>query len=354
MLIVLFMLVFPVIFPETAHASLFSFLGSLVGQTASAQENTSTGISYNSQTLPLLMAPQNSKSIAATSTDAIVMADNAIIPMVGPSGSIADVDSQSPDIVPSFYVVAPGDNISVIADLFGVSVGTIKSANSLSAGSISPGQVLIIPPVSGLTYTVKKGDTISSVVGQYKASLSDVLEYNNMSSTSTLAIGDSIFLPGVGTGTTGSTGNTPIHISASTVIYEPYLGGGGPALSGPFAGGYYACPVIGSRLTQGLHGHNAVDLAKPIGSSIYAAADGTVIIAKTGGWNGGYGTYVVISHPNGTETLYAHAEKLLVTDGQVVHQGDTIARVGMTGETTGPHVHFEVRGAANPFVTVKC
>jgi len=107
-------------------------------------------------------------------------------------------------------------------------------------------------------------------------------------------------------------------------------------------------------LSQGLHGHNAVDLAIGIGNPIDAAADGTVIIAKTGGWNGGYGNYVVISHSNGTETLYAHAEKLFVTPGEQVTQGEEIAKIGVTGETTGPHLHFEVRGAANPFLTIKC
>jgi murein DD-endopeptidase MepM/ murein hydrolase activator NlpD len=210
---------------------------------------------------------------------------------------------------------------------------------------------LVIPPVSGLTYTIKKNDTISSIVAKYKANLADVLEYNDMSAASTmLAVGDNIFIPNVNislTNTAGSASHTQTKFSNGTSPLIP--GDGGPSIPG-----YYACPVQGSRLSQGLHGHNAVDLALGIGNPIDAAANGTVIIAKSGGWDGGYGNYVVISHPNGTETLYAHAKKLFVTAGEQVTQGEEIAEIGMTGETTGPHLHFEVRGAANPFVSIKC
>ena len=109
-------------------------------------------------------------------------------------------------------------------------------------------------------------------------------------------------------------------------------------------------PVAGGIITQGLHGWNAVDIGAPKGTPIYAAAAGTVIVAKSNGaWNGGYGNYVVISHPNGTETLYAHMSKVETSAGASVGQGETIGLVGMTGMATGNHLHFEVRGAANPF-----
>jgi murein DD-endopeptidase MepM/ murein hydrolase activator NlpD len=181
--------------------------------------------------------------------------------------------------------------------------------------------------------------------------MTDVLEYNDMGATSTsvIAVGDNIFIPGADTGFIGNTGNTSARTS-SGIKYNPFI----PSDAGPVIPGYYACPVHGSWLSQGLHGHNAVDLAIGIGNPIDAAANGTVIIAKSGDWDGGYGNYVVISHPNGTETLYAHAKKLFVTAGEQVTQGEKIAEIGVTGETTGPHLHFEVRGAANPFVAVKC
>jgi len=114
--------------------------------------------------------------------------------------------------------------------------------------------------------------------------------------------------------------------------------------------GYFSWPVGGGVITQGLHGWNAVDIGAPSGTPVYAAAGGTVIVARSGGgWNGGYGNYVVISHSNGTQTLYAHLSRVLVSAGQGVGQGDTVGKVGATGEATGPHLHFEVRGAANPF-----
>ncbi|MCK5059525.1 MAG: M23 family metallopeptidase, partial [Candidatus Pacebacteria bacterium] len=112
--------------------------------------------------------------------------------------------------------------------------------------------------------------------------------------------------------------------------------------------GYYIKPVNG-RKSQGLHGYNAVDIAAPYGTPIVAAASGVVIISRATGWNGGYGGYVVISHNNGTQTLYAHMSSDIVSVGDVVQQGQVIGYVGSTGRSTGPHLHIEVRGARNPF-----
>ncbi|MEK7135159.1 MAG: M23 family metallopeptidase, partial [Patescibacteria group bacterium] len=108
-------------------------------------------------------------------------------------------------------------------------------------------------------------------------------------------------------------------------------------------------PIRGGLKSQGIHGHNGVDLAAPVGTPIVASADGKVILSRTGGYNGGYGTYVVISHANGTQSLYAHMSANNVAVGEVVSQGQVIGAIGMTGKTTGPHIHFEIRGARNPF-----
>ena len=339
-LVTIAIVILPMIFPETAHASLFSFLSSLVGENVSAQETIATGTSYNSQTLPLL---------ELTPTDALAIADNTLVPFVGPSGSTADIDNQPGSTAISTYVVQSGDTLSEIAVMFDVSVNTIVWANSLGTHPvIQPGETLVILPVSGINYTVKKGDTLASIVKKYGGDVTEVMEYNGLSTDASIAIGDTIMIPdGELGGSSGSASETPTNFSNGT---SPLI----PGSSGPAIPGYFACPVHGSWLSQGLHGHNAVDLALGVGNPIYAAADGTVIIGRTGGWNGGYGTYVVISHPNGTETLYAHARKLFVTAGEKVTQGDKIAEIGVTGETTGPHLHFEVRGAANPFLTVKC
>ncbi len=115
------------------------------------------------------------------------------------------------------------------------------------------------------------------------------------------------------------------------------------------ASGYYLRPISGGAKSQGIHGHNGVDLAASFGTPIVAAAGGKVILSRIGGYNGGYGTYVVISHTNGTQTLYAHMNANNVTVGQNVERGQVIGSIGMTGKTSGPHIHFEIRGARNPF-----
>ena len=116
--------------------------------------------------------------------------------------------------------------------------------------------------------------------------------------------------------------------------------------SAVISSGYYIRPIVGGRRSQGLHGRNAVDFAAPTGTPILASAAGTVVFS---GRNGGYGNLIVIEHNNGTQTAYAHNSKNLVKQGDVVEQGDIIGRVGSTGKSTGPHVHFEIRGAKNPF-----
>lgn len=86
--------------------------------------------------------------------------------------------------------------------------------------------------------------------------------------------------------------------------------------------------------------HTGIDIGAPAGSSIKAAASGTVTCS---GWRGGYGYMVVISHGNGVETYYAHCSSLIASVGQKVSQGELIARVGSTGNSSGNHLHFEVR-----------
>ncbi len=91
--------------------------------------------------------------------------------------------------------------------------------------------------------------------------------------------------------------------------------------------------------------HAGVDFGASYGSTIRAADSGQVIFA---GWYGGYGQAVIIDHGNGLSTLYAHASRLFVSEGQAVQQGDPVAAVGSTGLSTGPHLHFEVRQNGNP------
>mgnify|MGYP001578006362 FL=1 len=120
--------------------------------------------------------------------------------------------------------------------------------------------------------------------------------------------------------------------------------------TGPDLKGYFTMPTEGFNWGK-LHSNNAVDIANACGTDIRAAAGGLVNEASTDLWGGGYGHYVIISHPNGTKTRYAHMNKISVSVGQYVKKGDSIGSMGMTGNSTGCHLHFEVLGAVNPFVS---
>ncbi|MDE1919328.1 MAG: M23 family metallopeptidase [Patescibacteria group bacterium] len=267
--------------------------------------------------------------------------DNALMANTGPSGTTADIVGTTPSDRISVYVVRPGDSLSDIAKMFDVSVNTIIWANNLSGTrDVHPGDALIILPVSGVRRTIIKGDTLKSIAKKYGADANEIAQYNGLDSEAPLAVGSTIIIPG------GELAQpTKAKSSSRRVGSEPYLGGSGPAQPG-----YYGNPIPGSVITQGIHGWNGVDLGAARGTPIRAAADGVVIIARSnGGWNGGYGNYVVITHENGSQTLYAHMRNAVVSPGQSVSSGQTIGYVGMTGLTTGAHLHFEVRGAANPF-----
>ncbi|MDO8492864.1 MAG: LysM peptidoglycan-binding domain-containing M23 family metallopeptidase, partial [bacterium] len=203
-------------------------------------------------------------------------------------------------------------------------------------GIIQPGQTLVILPVSGVTHTVIKGDTLKSIAKKYKADENEITQYNLLEDGAKLAVGDSIIIPD---------GEIPAPVVRSSKTTSSWRSSAG----GPLIAGYYMRPIIGGVKSQGLHGYNGVDLASPRGTPVMASAAGTVILSRTNGWNAGYGNYIVIQHNNGTQTLYAHLSKNLISSGQSVGQGQMIGEVGSTGKSTGNHVHFEVRGAANPF-----
>ncbi len=241
------------------------------------------------------------------------------------------------------YTIKSGDTISAIARYFGISINTILWANHLTAYSlIRPGDKLSILPTSGVLYTAQSGDTISGLSARYKIAINKILAANKLSTG--LKIGQKIIIPGgryirpyVATTrrttrsaiNTSYTGLSTIHnlIRTSNTRVSP---------SG------LIWPTVGHVITQyySWH-HHGVDIANRIGTPIFAAASGRVIIAQ-GGWNGGYGNTVLLNNGNGIETRYGHASRLLVRPGEYVKRGQTIALMGSTGNSTGPHLHFEV------------
>ena len=263
----------------------------------------------------------------------IHMSGGALLAQAGPSGTIADVASTtSSNGRISVYVVRPGDTLGDIAGMFGVSINTIVWANNLKSRSVRPGDTLIILPVSGIEYKIAKGDTLKSLAKKYSADADEIADYNGCDVSDSLAVGTTIIIPG-----------GEISAPAPARTPAPRVRGGGPVLTG-----YFQHPVPGGRVTQGLHGWNGIDVGASRGTPILAAAAGTVIIARDSGWNGGYGKYVVITHANGTQTLYAHLSTTNVSPGQSIAAGEMLGTMGSTGKSTGVHLHFEVRGAANP------
>ncbi len=245
----------------------------------------------------------------------------------------------------STYTVAAGDTISTIASKFSISTATILWANDLTTKSkIRVGQTLTILPVTGIQYTVKKGDTISGIAATFDANSEEIMAINEFEDANDLRSGTKIIIPDAVPVAPVSTKVAPKTAAKKATTTAT------PTKETATEKGYYANPMPGSVITQGKHGYNGVDFGGPIGTRIYAAAAGTVIVSKgNGAYNGGYGNYIVIEHGNGTQTLYAHLSKNHVAVGDKVARGEFIAASGNTGRSTGPHLHFEVRGAANPY-----
>ena len=228
------------------------------------------------------------------------------------------------------YKIQKGDNLSRIAANFGISLNTILWANNdLKVNSLKPGQEIVILPVTGVLHQVQEEETLESIAVKYGVTLQRILNTNPVLVPAKLSAGATIIIPD----------SSPVRNNQSSLANLPSLPG------------YFSIPTTGWNWGK-LHNYNAVDIANACGTPVYAAAEGLVVEAFSGGWNDGYGIYVLIEHPNGTKTKYTHNEKNLVSVGDYVLKGDQIATIGNTGFTDGPtgcHLHFEVKGAKNPF-----
>lgn len=328
------------VLPTTAKAGILGdFLASIWNKNTKQSETVS--ISDNIQTIPFLRPAMNIDPAPARGGGDITIVDSsALMPEEGPSGTIADIVKPKNATI-SVYVVREGDTVTGIAKLFGVTPNTVlwANANDIPRGStLRVGQTLTILPVTGVKYVVRKGDTLASIAKKFGGDAGEIASFNGIEDVS-LTVGDEIIIPD---GEIALPAPVPGSKTAPARIVGP--------LGTPEQIGYYLRPIVGGRESQGIHGYNAVDLAAPRGTPILASAAGDVIVAREGGWNGGYGSYVVIEHDNGAQTLYSHASSIIVYAGEHVVQGQVIGYVGATGKATGPHVHFEIRnGIRNPF-----
>jgi len=285
----------------------------------------------NSQNMDLLEGTLNIEQNQSTGGGGIIIDDSALLAVGGPLGNYEGegVKRTGPDQI-SIYVVRDGDNVGKIAELFDVTVNTIRWANGInSKGTIHPGQELVILPISGIQHEVEKGDTLRSIVKEYDADLQEVLDFNIISLDDTLAVGDTLTIPNAIIGSHdhdhGSASSSGTKTTRSTS--ERYI-----------------LPLHGT-VTQGIHGRNGIDIGASYGTRVVSACTGRSVLAKTG-YNGGYGTYAVIDCDDGVQMVYAHFSGLAIGPGERVNQGQVVGYVGSTGRSTGNHLHFEVRGAA--------
>lgn len=237
------------------------------------------------------------------------------------------------------HTVREGDTLSQIAEMYSVTTNTVLWANDLTdATDIHAGDNLVILPIAGVQHVVEKGDTVAELAKKYDGDIDEIRAYNQLQTDESLSVGNTVVIPGG-------------QLAQSTQVFSGSSGAPTPTSeSGSVSsGGGFVHPAPGAVKTQGIHGYNAVDFGGAVGTAIKAAAAGEVIVSKSSGWNGGYGNYIVIRHPNGSQTLYAHNNKNYVGVGEYVTAGQDIATMGSTGRSTGSHVHFEVRGTRNPF-----
>jgi murein DD-endopeptidase MepM/ murein hydrolase activator NlpD len=240
------------------------------------------------------------------------------------------------------YRVRSGDTLTGIARKFGVSMMTVWWANHLSAkDDLHIGQTLTIPPVSGVVVTVGASDTLETLAAKYGVEPQDIIQTNELDDPH-LVIGQTLTVPGA----RGSAIATPTPKPATPKPVARSSGGSSSTshTSKPpvkYSGGKMAWPVDGGYISQYFHyGHWAIDIAADYGTRVKAAAAGTVIFA---GWKSNGGGYQVwISHGSNLYTTYNHMSSISVGRGQHVGRGQQVGRVGMTGNATGPHLHFEV------------
>ncbi|BDG04415.1 LysM peptidoglycan-binding domain-containing M23 family metallopeptidase [Anaeromyxobacter oryzae] len=251
-------------------------------------------------------------------------------------------------------------------------VAPLRPASRVLPIPLSPDPGHDEPALVGVVHVVQRGETVWRIARAYGIDPRDLMETNGIADPRAVAAGAELFVPGAAgvvtvppadaaTATARATATPPPSIAAALDAAadrggppadppaDPPPGPGRSAASPPRAHAPLAWPLRG--VLYGRFGvragqrHDGIDIAAPEGTAVGAAADGTVIYA---GEQAGYGEIVILRHDDGIVTLYAHASEVLVKDGARVRRGQPIARVGQTGRTTGPHLHFEVRQGTRP------
>lgn len=268
--------------------------------------------------------------------DLPVIQEDSLVPASNPLTYVG----QKPEHQFQTYVVERGDTPNGIADRFGIQASTLLGGNPLLSQESSLLQVgveLIILPEDGVLHDVLPGDTLESVAAQYGVPVEAIIGYapNHLEFPYRLYPETQILVP-------GAVREVFVWTPPSLESVRGRTGPGSGVVPLIVGTGTFIYPVSSRNFTQYFwYGHPGLDIALAEGSAVVAADTGTVTFA---GWNiYGYGNLIVINHGNGYETFYAHLNGINVVPGQIVYQGNVIGSSGNTGNSSGPHIHFEIR-----------
>jgi murein DD-endopeptidase MepM/ murein hydrolase activator NlpD len=226
------------------------------------------------------------------------------------------------------YAIQQGDTLSLIAQRFGLTMDSLISFNGIQdARSLRAGGVLTVPNASGLKYRVRRGDSLEGIAKRFRIGLNDLLDWNSLES-SLIRPGQELFIPNARLS----------EMELNRVFGRLFIFPARGRLSSRF--GVRVDPITGvSRF------HNGIDLAGAVGTPVAAAMSGKVIML---GFNPNFGRYIILSHPEGFQTLYGHLDSFLVRKGQRVRQGESIGLMGNSGYSTGSHLHFSIFHRGEP------
>lgn len=261
-----------------------------------------------------------------------------------------------PSDIPSQITVKAGDTIYSIALDYNLPIRHIIKQNQLQKPYIvKPGDSLTLPKLQ--QYTILSGDTLYSIARTYQISRNDIIALNQLASPYTLKSGTHIWLPSSSTPPIAQHKPSIISVqTASTTAYTPtpktrpkhhsktafQL----PKKTKPLGKHSFAWPVNGQVISDfgskpgGLY-NDGINIKVPAGTPVKASADGTVVYA--GNALRGYGNLLIIRHHSGYLTAYAHNKTLLASRGDMVKEGQIIAKAGATGNVKSPQLHFGIR-----------
>ncbi len=332
---------------------MIALLAFLVWQRTPAAQQLASAQAANVQPKPQINNPQSDSIPASLPALAPVSGVQSILRVVN-THTIIPTRSRT-DVIQ--YTVEKGDSIFGISQEFNIKPDTILWANydtlNDNPDMISVGLDLNIPPLNGVYYKWKDGDSIDKVAADLKTTPEKILDWpgNQLDLTNpVIEPGTYVMVPD---------GSREFRQWLVPTIWRPKAGAnksinGGCEISegGALGSGSFVWPAANHYLSGNDYwdGHLGVDIAAGLGAPVYAADSGVVVYAAPIG--GGYGNMVMIDHGNGYHSLYAHLSQITARCGQSIYQGSILGYAGSTGNSTGPHLHFEVRymgGFINPW-----